>query len=104
MNLETKLLEKRTGYVQYQIKFKTNNGTQGVAVVGLDGWDHDQGENRNNYANTRWHRSTKGNQVRLSMNGPAWLSVAEWKQLTNEIEDCYANLWADYPDSRKVEN
>ncbi len=105
MKFETKLEHKRTGYVQYKIKFTTSNGTQGVAIVGLDGWDYDKTEKRHSQQiyNGCWTRETKGNQVRLSMNGPAWLTIAEWKQLQNEIESCYADLWEEFPDSRKVE-
>jgi hypothetical protein len=103
VKFETKLKNKKTGYVQYEIKFTTDNGTQGVVVVGLDGWDHDKGERRNNPDNVWYHRSTKGKQVRLSMNGPSWFGLDELSDLTMEINRCYGDLYTNYFGSKEVE-
>jgi hypothetical protein len=103
VKFETKLKNKKTGYVQYEIKFTTDNGTQGVVVVGLDGWDQDQGENRNNYADYRFYRCTKGKQVRMSMNGPSWFSLDELSDLNMEINRCYRDLYTNYFGSKDVE-
>ena len=82
---------------QAEIRFNVAKMTQVLIIVAIDGWNKDQYEHRNR--KTPYGRGdTTGFQIRMSMNGPAWFTNDDWKEINHYIERVQGELvdiWLD---------
>ena len=75
-----------------QVRMRINHeGTQGLVYVAPDGWEVKYGEDRRD--GDKWHpNGSRGKQVRLSLNSPLRMTIAEWEKLRNAIDSQIAAL------------
>jgi len=83
---KAKLLGKRSGVKQVEIRKSTTNGTQILMIVSLDGFRSKKRVDGKEFP---------GKNVRISQNGPSVFNWLEWAEMNQAIEEAIAVLKAE---------
>lgn len=82
------------GVKQIELRRKLpSNTTNVLVIVALNGWHKGAYETRRPTA--QWSHHTEDFQVRLSLNGPGFLTMNDWDQMHAEVRLAYRWLLED---------
>jgi len=68
---------------------KAFNGANLLIIISKDGWNYGKIESRN--SSNSW-QNTKGFDIRISANGPVWLTKSDWDEIKNLVDSEYEKI------------
>ena len=81
MNIRSEI-QTKDGYTQAKIWVHTDNGADGIVMVGEDGWNFSRFDLRDP---DRWGQSSRGKNIRISSNQPMFFTLEEFDELKSVI-------------------